>query len=156
MLSVTQSAGLLAAFQAAKASGHIWPAYAACEGALESAWFTSELYKQGNNVFGTKQHAHPIYSTHNIPTKEVLDHQWVVVNAGWIYYPTLADSFADRMQTLRNLAPHYPHYAAALAATTGEDFVTEVSKTWSTDPQRGDKVLSIYNAHVRGMAAFIV
>jgi flagellum-specific peptidoglycan hydrolase FlgJ len=156
MLSVTQSAGLTATFQAAKASGHIWPAYAACEGALESAWFSSGLYKEDNNVFGTKQHQHPIFGTHNIPTKEFLHNEWVTVEAAWVHYPTLSDALADRMQTLRNLARNYPHYAAALVATTGEDFVTQVSRTWSTDPDRAKKVLEIFDAHVRGEAAFTV
>jgi flagellum-specific peptidoglycan hydrolase FlgJ len=147
MITQQMQDALISCDKAAALAKHLWPAYAACEGAVESGWFTSLLYRQDNNIFGTKQHVHPIFGTHNLPTKEFLHHDWVVVNAAWVHYPTLADAFADRMQTLRNLAPHYPHYAAALAATTGEEFVTQVSLTWSTGPTRGADVLKIYNAH---------
>lgn len=133
---------------AARAAGHIWPEMAACEAALESAWGSSELARADNNLFGTKQHAHPVFGTHNLPTREWLHNGWVVVNAEWVKYPTLADCFADRMATLKRLAPSFPHYAAALAATSGTQFVIEVSKSWSTDPKRADKVLAIYTALV--------
>ena len=55
--------------------------------------------------------------------------------------------FSARMRLLQGASRKYPHYAAALAATTGEEFVREVSQTWSTDPARASKVLSIYAAH---------
>jgi hypothetical protein len=41
----------------------------------------------------------------------------------------------------------YPAFAAALHATTGEEFVRQVSVKWSTDPQRAEKVLEIYRRH---------
>lgn len=147
MITLQEQAALVACYHAAQASGHIWPAYAACEGALESTWFSSKLYRDANNIFGTKQHQHPIFGTLNLPTKEFLHEQWVVVNADWVKYPTLANAFADRMSTLRRLAPEYPHYAAALDARTGEEYVTQVSLTWSTGPTRGADVLEIYNTH---------
>lgn len=147
MITAKQQSDLVACFITAKQAGHIWPAFAACEGALESAWFASELYVAANNVFGTKQHSNPIFDTFNLPTKEFLHNDWVIVDAEWVKYPTTADAFADRMDTLRRLAPDYPHYAAALAATTGEEYVTQVSLSWSTDPARGAKVLATYSAH---------
>jgi len=45
------------------------------------------------------------------------------------------------------LAPEYPHYAAALAAATGGEYVDQVSITWSTDPERAANVLEICRAH---------
>lgn len=147
MLTTKQQNDLVECFHAAQQSGHIWPAYAACEGALESAWFTSSLYVRANNIFGTKQHTQPIYGTLSLPTKEFLNGQWVSINANWVSYPNLAASFTDRMNTLRRLAPSYPHYAAALSATTGEEYVTQVSLSWSTGPSRGADALAIYNAH---------
>jgi len=56
------------------------------------------------------------------------------------------------MKLLHTLESAYPHYAAALKAKNGEEFITEVSKSWSTDPQRAGKVLSIYDHH---HAAFV-
>ena len=132
---------------AARASGHIWPDYAACEAALESAWGGSKLAAEGNNLFGTKQHSTPIFQTLNLPTKEFENGQWIVVNAAWVQYPDWATAFKDRMDTLNRLQAKFPDYAAALAAATGEDFVTHVSHTWSTDPQRAAKVLTIHTQH---------
>jgi hypothetical protein len=64
--------------------------------------------------------------------------------ANWVKYQDWEACFVDRMLTLRRLAPNYPHYKAALNAGSGTIFVTEVSQTWSTDPQRANKVLAIY------------
>lgn len=137
-------AWLDATAEAAKNGGHTWPQYAACEAALESNYGQSLLAREDNNLFGTKQHVHPIYGTHNLPTKEFLDGKWIQVQAPWIKYPNLAACFDDRMTTLGKLRNMYPHYNAALIATDGETFVREVSKTWSTDPYRAQKVLGIY------------
>lgn len=149
----TREAWLISMRDAARRSGHIWPAFAACEAALESGWGSSRLDTEGNNLFGMKQHAHPEYGTLSLPTREFLDHKWVVVNADWVEYPDVASCFADRMATLRALAPKYAHYAAALAATTGQDFITQVSQSWSSDPNRGEKVLDTYHAHQGTLAA---
>lgn len=127
-------------------SGHIFPDMAACEAALESGYGTSGLSISDNNLFGMKQHAHPVFGTHILPTKEFLHGGWVVVNAAWVKYPDFASCFKDRMDTLRRLAPTYPHYAAALAATDPITYVTEVSKTWSTGPARGAECIKIYNS----------
>lgn len=132
------------AAEAAVAAGCAWPDFVACEAALESGWGHSALAMVDNNLFGMKQHRHPVFGTVSIPTEEFLDGQTVRVTAEWVKYPGWRECFADRMNTLRVLAPAYAHYAAALAATDGATFVREVSKTWSTDPMRAQKVLDIY------------
>jgi len=145
----------------AKAAGHIWHEMAACEAGLESAFGQSTLAKEALNLFGMKAHAHwfpsPIgQEMVSLPTKEFLDGKWVATSAEWMKYATIADCFADRMATLRRLAPHYPHYAAALAAQDAYTYVTEVSKTWSTDPQRAEKCIAIYTEYFRGNNASAV
>jgi flagellum-specific peptidoglycan hydrolase FlgJ len=147
MLSAAQTQALAGFYKAAKESNHIFPAAAACEGCVETAWGTSKLYLQALNVFGLKQGQTPRFSTVSFPTKEYLNRVWVVVQANFIKYPTLADAFRDRMQTLQRLAPSYPHYASALAATTPEQYLTEVSKTWSTDPLRAQSCIQILRNH---------
>jgi flagellum-specific peptidoglycan hydrolase FlgJ len=137
---------------AARRSGHIWPAFAACEAALESGWGSSRLAAV-HNLFGMKQHLHPQYGTLSLPTREFLRGGWTVVSADWIEYPDDGACFADRMATLQMLAPRYAHYAAALAATTGEDFINQVSQSWSTDPNRAEKVLEIYQVHQAALTA---
>lgn len=154
MINPTQKAWIESTAAAAEAAGHIFPSMAACEAALESGFGSSLLARVDNNLFGTKQHVHPIYGTHNLPTKEYnhTTNLWEVVNAAWVSYPDLAACFADRMSTLRRLESSYPDYAAALDATDAETFVRAVSRKWSTDPQRADKVIGIHN-QVYGSAA---
>lgn len=138
---------------AAKSAGHIWPEYAACEAAVETGWLASSSARLGNNLFGCKQHTSPVFQTVSIPTREFLHGQWTTETDDFVSYPSWADSFADRMVTLRRLAPGYPHYAAALSATDGETYVRQVSQSWSTDPQRAVTVLAIHHAHFTAQPA---
>lgn len=136
-------------YSAARKSGHIWPLFAACEATLES-WLgkenkPSQLALEGNNLFGMKQHSHKVFGDLVLPTHEVLDGKWIATTADFVKYPDVQSCFADRMSTLERLAVIYPHYKEALCAINGYDFVLEVSKTWSTDPRRGEHVLAIYD-----------
>ena len=126
------------AWQAAVNAHHVWPEMAACEAALESGYGHSQLATQDNNLFGMKQHQHPIFGTHSLPTREFLSGEWKQVEANWISYPDWPSCFADRMATIERLASVYSHYKAALAAATGEEYVRQVSLTWSTDPERAN------------------
>ena len=138
---------LLKAGAAARTAGHIFPEYAACEAALESAWGVSRLAVEANNLFGQKQSHPPLGESLDLPTKEYLYGAWMWVPASWARFPDWVASFAARMALLERLAKAYPAYAAALAAKDGESFVRLVSKRWSTDPDRGMKVLRIHEVH---------
>lgn len=142
-----------AAAEAVRAN-HPFATMAACEAALESSWGHSELATEGNNLFGMKQHSHPIYFTMTLPTREwqpepngdhAIDGRWIVVNSNWVKYPDWRACFADRLATLERLSNVYPHYKAALNAKDAQTYIAEVSKSWSTDPRRAEKVLSIYD-----------
>jgi flagellum-specific peptidoglycan hydrolase FlgJ len=148
-VNTLQLAFLQSATTEARKADHPFPEMAACEAALESSYGNSELARAGNNLFGTKQHAHPIYGTMSLPTKEFLDGQWLACTSQWVEYPDVASCFADRLATLERLANAYPHYKAALEAEDAETFVTQVSLTWSTDPERAAKVISIYREYVQ-------
>jgi len=137
------------AFEAALEAKHVFPAYAACEAALESAWGKSQLAIQGNNLFGRKQSADPVFETIDFPTKEFIHGEFVTVPAHWVKYPDWSACFDDRMALLRRLSKFY---GPALEATDGESFVRLVSEHWSTDPLRADKVLSIYQHHMEVFA----
>jgi flagellum-specific peptidoglycan hydrolase FlgJ len=145
-MTPTEHTFLSLAFAAAEKCGHVFPEMAACEAALESDYGRSVLASVYNNLFGCKQHQHPVYGTHVLPTRECLDGKWVALNSSWIVYPDWAACFGDRMATLKRLASVYPHYAAALAAQSPLEYLSEVSQTWSTDPQRAAKVQAIYDA----------
>jgi flagellum-specific peptidoglycan hydrolase FlgJ len=136
------------AVQAAKDGGHIWPEYAACEAALESGWGTSKLARVANNLFGQKDGKED-YPNVGIPTKEWIKGKMVTVDAMWPVFPDWKTSFEERMALLHRVGS----YAKALAAKDGETFVQLVSHVWATDPERGNKVLSIYRKHFKAAAA---
>ena len=50
---------------AAAQARHVFPEMAACEAALESGFGKSGLAREDNNLFGMKQHPHPVYGTHS-------------------------------------------------------------------------------------------
>lgn len=145
------------AYKAAVDSGHIFPEFAACEAALESAWGNSKLCILGNNLFGQKApRKNSAWPTIDMKTKENADlnHDGIVapdetetIVSKWIKFPDWASAFRERMAVLQRLAPDIRNYRNALAAKTGREFVTEVSKSWSTDPLRATKVLIIYDRH---------
>lgn len=132
----------------ASAANHPFPQMAAAEAALESAFGTSELARDGNNLFGLKQGVHPRFGTLSLPTREFENGQWIATEANWVKYDDVAECFADRLATLERLAPEYPHYASALQADDAYGFVTQVSQTWSTDPNRAAKVIAIYQEYI--------
>lgn len=147
MATEQQLAALSSVYAAAKTAQVPFADAQACEVMVETSWLTSELGVKYNNLFGMKQHAHPLYETVNLPTREFLDGKWVTQDADFVSYPTPAASFQDRLATLRTLASTHPHYAAALASTSSEGFLTEVSQTWSTDPTRATTCIEILHAH---------
>lgn len=133
---------------AATQAAHPFPRMAAAEAALESGYGLSGLAQEDNNLFGMKQHIHPLYGTQSLPTKEFEHGDWITVTAEWVKYPDWASCFFDRVHTLVNLSHGYLHYAAALQAPDAETYIREVSQSWSTDPARADKCLAIYNDYV--------
>lgn len=154
MTTTPQDTFLRQASAAARAAGHIFPDYAACEAALESTWGRSRLAREANNFFGQKESAQSIEgaasgaaATLALPTQEFLNGRWVTVIARWARFADPAACFRARMALLRRLEHNYPAYARALAANNGELFIEEVSRVWSTDPQRGAKVLSIHRQY---------
>lgn len=154
-MSTPQSEFLLKAAAAARAAGHVFPEYAACEAALESGWGHSQLAVEANNLFGQKQAHPPLPGTASLtlPTREFLHGAWLSVQANWIKFPDWESCFRERMALLRSLAAAWPNYGAALHAATGEQFITEVSRTWSTDPNRAGKVLAVYDDHRAALLA---
>jgi len=150
MLTEAQTDFLSGAVQAARAAQHIFPEAAACEAAVETSWGTSKLYRDGNNVFGQKVplHPNPAYGVLLMSTQEFINNNWTTLQASFVRYPTVADSFKDRMATLVRLAPSFVHYRNALGAPSPSVFLFEVSKTWATDPDRAKKCILILHNHM--------
>jgi flagellum-specific peptidoglycan hydrolase FlgJ len=149
---------LLTAYKAAQDACHPFPDYAACEAALESAYGTSGLTLQTNDLFGQK---YPTW--HPVPYSRIkmMTHEWdkaegkmITVPAYWPVFPDYKTAFVERMVLLKRLAKQEPGYAAGLRIaenpdakpSDGAQFVIEVSKNWSTDPDRAKKVIAIHDA----------
>ena len=153
MTSTLQDTFLRQATAAAHAAGHIFPEYAACEAALESNWGQSRLAREAHNLFGQKQSvpALPGTLTVALATQEFLRGQWVAVPAQWACFRTVEACFRARMALLQRLQHSYAGYSRALHAATGEQFVEEVSRVWSTDPGRAAKALAIHRQHIASL-----
>jgi len=147
MLDLPKREFIRKATNAAHDAGCAFCLMVACEAALESNYGTSGLAISDNNLFGMKQHRHPLYGTAMLPTNEFINGEWERVEAAFVQYPDWAACFADRLATLKALQHAYPHYAEALNAQSAEDYIIAVSKTWSTDPGRANKILAIYNEY---------
>jgi flagellum-specific peptidoglycan hydrolase FlgJ len=148
---------------AAGEADHPFKVMAACEAALESGYGTSLLARADNNLFGMKQHYHPIYGTHALPTREFIGiakeqsmgvkdgklDGWISIIASWVSYPGWKECFEDRVNTLIRLKDFtgFEHYKLALQAQDPITYIKEVSSKWSTDPHRADKVINIYNIY---------
>jgi flagellum-specific peptidoglycan hydrolase FlgJ len=146
MATPEQLAVLSKYYDAARFSEHIFPDWAACEAVLESAWGTSELAADYNNVFGQKvpkDGPPPGLLQVLMPTREFVKGGWIDIKAQFLWFPHLSMAFTQRMRLLQSDSS----YAPALHAETGEEFVTLVSKVWATDPNRATHVIAIHNAH---------
>lgn len=146
-MDIQQRQFILKASRGAEQAWHIFPLMAACEAAIETGYGTSRLSIEGFNLFGSKSPVKPIYPSISFPTKEFLHGQWVTIQAEFVKYPSFTESFEDRMLTLHRLASAYPHYAYALVAKDPFTYVTAVSQSWSTDPNRAKTAISIYHTY---------
>lgn len=129
---------LLKMRDAAVAAKHVWPEYAACEVALETAknvpgapaqsnYGQDQAYLQGNNCFGNMQRAKPVYQTLSLRDFQIINGKRIDKTENYIKFPDVATAFAFRMQTLTQ----YPGiYREALQSGSGEDFIRNVSAQW--------------------------
>jgi flagellum-specific peptidoglycan hydrolase FlgJ len=152
-VTTAQLAFVQRAATAAQLSGHIWPRMAACEAGEESRYGQSLLAIQDNNLFGMKAHRHANGTIAILPTREFENGEWIEVKADFERYTSWAQCFSDRMVTISRLASMYPHYLAALRAANAETYITEVSETWSTDPNRAKTIQAIYDEVFGGPVA---
>ena len=66
----------------------------------------------------------------------------------WTKFPGWAECFAaGALHCCSGSARPFRTTLAAIEAADGEQYVTAVSQSWSTDPERAGKVLAIYDAH---------
>src|SRR5512135_678405 len=114
------------------------------EGALESAWGQSMLFREGLNMFGVKADVSWKGAVLIMPTREFIKGTWCVVQARWRKYDTLLACVNDHAQFFLTNR----RYAGCFAAKNGEEFAMAVAKTgYATDPQYAQKIITIMRQH---------
>jgi flagellum-specific peptidoglycan hydrolase FlgJ len=122
--------------------------FTVAQSALESAWGTSALSKQAFNLFGVKADASWHGDTLIMNTREYLKGQWVTVPAKWRKYADWQACIDDHAAFLLD----NPRYSGAFAYTIGSTFAFAIAAAgYATDPQYGQKIVSIIKAHNLGM-----
>ena len=115
------------------------------QGALESAWGTSELSIAANNIFGIKADKSWGGDTIAMDTKEHINGKDVIVRAYWRKYPNWIQCLLDRGKFFHA----NPRYKAALAyPNDARKFAFEIAKAgYATDPSYYNKLIATMESH---------
>lgn len=113
------------------------------QAALESGWGESLLAKQGRNLFGVKADKSWHGDVLTLPTREVINGQWVTVSAKWRKYKTWQESIDDHAEFFKQNG----RYAKCFECKTAEGFAIEVARAgYATDPVYGAKLVATIKA----------
>lgn len=137
-------AAIAPAARASMAKTGIRASFVIAQGALESSWGTSQLARDGRNLFGVKADSAWRGPVLQLPTKEYLAGKWVTVPAFWRSYPDWLACIDDHAAFFQR----NPRYKAALAVRSDpEAFARAIAAAgYATDPQYVDKVLATMRA----------
>lgn len=126
-------------------SGGIPFAFTVAQGALESGWGKSLLFREAKNMFGVKADRSWKGERYELLTREFRLGEWISVNAQWRKYATFDECMADHAKFFKE----NPRYARALEyPDNGIQFATEVARAgYATDPTYAQKLIAIMNAH---------
>lgn len=119
--------------------------FSIAEGALESGWGESQLFREANNLFGVKKY--PAWTGGVLPmiTREFILGRPVMQQALWCKYADLTDCFNDHARFFYE----NPRYHQALDKLPDVvEFTRGIAAAgYSTDPHYADKILSIIETH---------
>lgn len=125
------------------AAAHKWPGCAAAEAAMETGW-GEHIPKNSNNVLGIKAYkgwTGPIVYANG--TEQSPNGEWTAEQLdGWCVFASPQECFAEQMKILQE-----PRYAAAMAATTPENYIMAECRVWSTGILKAEGVLTIWRCH---------
>ena len=120
-------------------------AFTIAQGALESAWGSSGLCVQANNIFGVKADKSWKGRIYTKSTKEFLNGKWVMIAALWRAYDTWAECLLDHAKFFKV----NKRYAKALETNDPEEFARRVAAAgYATDPKYADKLISVMKKYV--------
>ena len=150
MTTTPQDSFLRQASAAARAAGHIFPDYAACEAALESTWGRSRLAREANNLFGQKQsaehanrHRHDRHTHAGIPQRP-LGHRHRAMGPLRRSGSLLPCPHGARSTASSRAIPPTPAHSPPPPAKSSSK---RSHAPGPTDPQRAAKVLAIHRQH---------
>lgn len=133
------------AAQASQAATRIPASFTIAQAALESGWGRSELATKAFNLFGVKADASWADDVLTLPTKEVVNGEWVTVDARWRKYAGWQECLDDHAKFLivnPRYKPAFDHcddsveFARAVAAAG-----------YATDPSYASKIVDIIQAY---------
>lgn len=134
---MTEADFLAAAFAATKASGHIFPDWAACEAAATSHFGTTPASIKANNLFDFRVPAKRGRGTLTVNVGDATKAAHRLAFASWEH------CFRHRAGWIANVTMFY----LVRRAKTGAEYIAEMNKL-ATDPATyGAKVKSIYTAN---------
>ena len=148
---------------AARAAGHIFPDYAACEAALESTWGQSRLAREANNLFGQKLSLDdaagigtpgatagiPGVSAGilDMPTQEFLHGRWLTVTAPGPVSQTRRPAFAPAWRCSAASSTAIPPTPAHLPPPPAKPSLKRSLAAGLPTPSVRPKVLAIHRQH---------
>lgn len=116
-------------------------AFTLAQGALESGWGKSRLFREAKNIFGVKADKSWEGERYALPTREFIKGAWTTVDAEWRKYATYEECFVDHAQFFKR----NPRYAGALRYKGDSiQFAFEVAKAgYATDPDYARKLITL-------------
>jgi peptidoglycan hydrolase FlgJ len=130
--------------QRAAAELGVCPKVLVAQAALETGWGRHTIRRNGgddaHNLFGIKAGGRWSGDAVTRSTSEYVNGAKVQENAAFRAYRSVADSFADYVNLIKNS----PRYAAALGASTTRAFASALQRAgYATDPQYAAKLTAI-------------
>ena len=111
---------------------------------LESAWGTSQLATQANNLFGIKSDALWKGNVVTIESKEVQNGKTVTVKSAFRSYQSIADSIKDYGSFFTSTPWRTQNYAKFLQSKTYTEAIKNLqSSGYATDPAYGEKLKTL-------------
>lgn len=124
----------------------ILPSITAAQGALESAWGTSELATKANNLFGIKgdYEGYAFF----INTKEFIDGKEQTVRDHFRHYPDPGKSLEDHGAFFTSTDWRTKNYAAVIGETDYKKAAQALQDSgYATDPKYAQKLIAIIEKH---------
>lgn len=117
----------------------VLPSLTIAQAILESAWGTSTLATQANNLFGIKWTEGCGYEYVTKQTKEYVNNQWITIDAKFRKYNSVDESILDHALLLQKA-----RYSKVLEAKDYKKAATEVWKAgYATDPDYPQKLINL-------------